>query len=81
MTKIVVNRLKNIITKVISPSQTGFVPRRNISENIVVAQEMLHSMAKMRSNIGYFAIKVDLTKAYDRLRWSFIYNILQEIGI
>jgi hypothetical protein len=81
MTKIVVNRLKNIITKVISPSQTGFVPRRNISENIVVAQEMLHSMAKMRSNIGYFAIKVDLAKAYDRLRWSFIYNILQEIGI
>jgi hypothetical protein len=32
ITKIVVNRLKEIIPKVVSPFQTGFVPRRNITE-------------------------------------------------
>jgi hypothetical protein len=69
ITKIMVNRLKKIIPQMVSPIQTGFVPGRNITENIVIAQEMLHSMTKMRSRIGFFVIKVDLSKAYDRLSW------------
>lgn len=47
----------------------------------MVAQELVHSMNKMTGRKGYFAIKVDLTKAYDMLRWDFISNILQEVGI
>lgn len=80
LTKIVVQRLKPFIPDIISPYQTGFVPTRSIHENIVVAQEMVHSMNKMRGKTGFFAIKVDLAKAYDRLRWSFIHEVLLEIG-
>jgi hypothetical protein len=64
-----------------SPFQTGFVPGRNITENIVIAQEMLHSMTKMRSNVGFFVIKVDLSKAYDRLNWEFIHKVLVEVKL
>lgn len=46
---------------VMSSNQT-----RNIHENIVVAQELLHSMNKLKDNKGFFAIKVDLAKAYDK---------------
>ncbi|MCI22582.1 putative ribonuclease H protein, partial [Trifolium medium] len=53
-------------------------PTRNIHENIVVAQEMVHIMHKMRRRTGFVAIKVDLAKAYDRLRWSFIADVLEE---
>jgi hypothetical protein len=67
ITKTMVNRLKKIIPQVVSPYQTEFVPRRNITENIVIAQEMLHSMTKIRSRVGFFVVKVDLSKAYDRL--------------
>ncbi|KAK2417953.1 hypothetical protein QL285_040194 [Trifolium repens] len=81
ITKVVVNRLKQIVPKVVSPFQTGFVPGRNITENIVIAQEMLHTMTKMRSKLGFFVIKVDLSKAYDRLSWEFIYQVLLEIKI
>ncbi|MCH87793.1 ribonuclease H, partial [Trifolium medium] len=81
ITKIIVNRLKPLIPNIISPYQTGFVPTRNIHENIIVAQEMIHSMYKMRGKVGFFAIKVDLAKAYDRLRWSFIQDILVEVGL
>lgn len=35
----------------------------------------------MRSSKGFFAIKIDLEKAYDRLRWSFIREMLEKIGI
>jgi hypothetical protein len=76
-----VNRLKKIIPQVVSPYQTGFVPGRNITENIVIAQEMLHSMTKMRSRVGFFVIKVDLSKAYDRLNWEFIHRVLLEVRI
>jgi ribonuclease HI len=80
ITKIMVNRLKTIIPQIVSPFQTGFVPGRNITENVVIAQEMLHSMTKMRSTTGFFVIKVDLSKAYDRLRW-FIHKVLIEVKL
>jgi hypothetical protein len=79
VSKVVVERLKDCIPSLISPYQTGFVPGRNIHENIIVAQEMTHSMVKMKGNRGYVAIKVDLSKAYDKLNWDFIWQILQEI--
>lgn len=67
ITKIIVNRLKPLMPVIISPYQTGFIPTRSIHENIIVAQELLHSMRRMRGRNGFFAIKVDLAKAYDRI--------------
>jgi hypothetical protein len=80
VSKVLTNRIKDTISRVVSPHQTGFIPGRSIHENIVVAQEMSHSMSKMTGKVGYFAIKVDLSKAYDRLNWNFIAHILMEVG-
>lgn len=44
LSKIIVNRLKDLIYEIIGPYQMGFTPGRNIQENIVVAQKMLHNM-------------------------------------
>jgi hypothetical protein len=78
ITKGMVNRLKQIVPNVVSPFQTGFVSGRNITKNIVIALEMLHNMTKMKSKFSFFVIKVDLSKAYDRLSWEFIYQVLLE---
>jgi hypothetical protein len=67
VSKVIVERLKECIAELISPFQTGFVPGRNIHENIIVAREMMHSMNKMNGKKGAFAIKVDLAKAYDKI--------------
>lgn len=64
--------MKASYADIISAFQTGFIPTRCFHENIIVAQEMIHSMKKMRGNTSLFATKVDLMKAYDRLKWSFI---------
>jgi len=81
VSKTIVDRLKEAIPFIISPFQTGFVPGRNIHENIVVAQEMIHSMIKMKGRKRFFAIKVDLSKAYDKLSWEFIWCILTELKL
>jgi hypothetical protein len=78
---VIVERLKECIATLISPFQTGFVPGRNIHDNIVVAKEMAHSMHQMKGRKGAFAIKVDLAKAYDKLSWEFIWRVLMEIGL
>lgn len=68
-TKILVNRLKPIMPYIIPPPhQSRFIPTHSIYENVVVAWDIKHSMRKMRGKLGYFVIKVDLAKAYGRMK-------------
>ena len=80
ITKIIVNRIKHVLSKLIGPVQTSFDPGRNISDNGIIAQEIIHSMRKKHGRSGFMAIKVDLEKAYDMLKWEFIWDTLQDDG-
>jgi len=81
VTKVLVHRLQKILPNLISPSQSSFVPGRQISDNIVIMQEALHSMRRKRGSRGFMAIKLDLEKAYDRLNWQFIRDTLLEMRL
>lgn len=81
VTKIRTNRLRFVMSDLVSPNQCSFVPGRHSSDNIVIAQEGFHSMRNLRRAKGWLAIKVDLEKAYDRLRWSFLLDTLKLIGL
>ncbi|KAK2653125.1 hypothetical protein Ddye_012981 [Dipteronia dyeriana] len=81
ISKIIVQRLRHLVPNIISPNQVAFVPGRQIQDNIVVAQEVLHKIKTMKGRSGYFAWKIDLAKAYDRLQWNFIWKVLGEVGI
>ena len=72
ITKILVLKLKPFLSDLIHPLQASFIPGRKASDNVIMVQEIIHSMSLPRSKIGYMAIKIDLEKAYDRLEWSFI---------
>lgn len=76
VTKVIVGRLKNLLSQLISEMQSSFVPGRHITDNIIVSQEIIHSMWTMKGRKGFMAIKVDLEKAYDRLSWDFIRDTL-----
>ncbi|CAJ2634326.1 unnamed protein product [Trifolium pratense] len=71
-------QLKPLLDGIISPYQSSFIPGRTIHHNIIVAQEMVHSMAKMKGKRMFMSIKIDLEKAYDRLNWNFIENCMTE---
>ncbi|OMO64495.1 reverse transcriptase [Corchorus capsularis] len=76
VTKILVNRLKPYLDDLISPFQASFVPGRMARDNAIIVQEIIHSFNRKRGKAGYMAIKLDLDKAYDKLEWGFIRNVL-----
>ncbi|KAK4258391.1 hypothetical protein QN277_007846 [Acacia crassicarpa] len=81
LAKILVNRLKPFLDRLISPYQTSFIPRRNIHDNIIVAKKVVHTMNRLQGNKGFMVIKIDLEKAYDRMSWSYIEKVLEEIEL
>ena len=80
VTKAIVNRIKPLLPVVTSCTQTSFIPGRQITDNIVIVQEVLHTMKRKQSGKGYMTIKIDFEKAYDRLKWDFIRNTLEEMN-
>lgn len=72
-----VARIIPFLTNLISPIQTTFVPGRRGVDNVVIAQDLIYTMDKMKGREGYMAVKANLEKAYDRLEWSFIHKVLQ----
>ena len=60
--------------------QVAFLEGRRGSDNVIIAQELVHSIGKSKGKEGNMVVKIDLEKAYDRLEWSFIRLVLTHFG-
>lgn len=66
---------------IVEPFQASFIKGQQIHDNIIVGQEIMHTMKRARGRKGLMAIKIDLENAYDRIRWNFVKLVLQEAGM
>ena len=78
--KVLANRLKKIFPNIITKNQSAFTKSCLISDNILVAFESLHSMQKHTGKEGYMAIKLDMSKAYGRVEWSYLQLVMEKMG-
>ncbi|XP_071902137.1 uncharacterized protein [Coffea arabica] len=79
--KILANRLKGVLHCCICKNQSAFIPGRQILDNILVSHEYLHYLNnKRQGKDGFMAVKLDMSKAYDRVEWSFLEAIMQKMG-
>ena len=72
-------RLQPILRDVISPEQTAFLPLRFILDNIILTQETLHWARTSRQPTVF--LKLDFSKAYDKVSWRFLFHTMHKMGI
>ena len=61
----------------ISPFQNAFIKGRSISDNILIAHEIMEILRKKKDRKGSFeALKIDMKKAYDKVRRNFLRAVL-----
>ena len=78
LTKVLANRLKLMVGKVVSKAQNAFVEGRQILDAVLVANEVLDLILK--SNEGAVMCKFDIEKAYDHVDWSFLLSVMGMMG-
>lgn len=80
VSKVLANRVKNILPNIVSDSQSAFVPGRLITDNTAVAYEMLHRLRNRRQGrVGHMVIKLDISKAFDLVEWKFLKKIMLKL--
>jgi hypothetical protein len=70
ITKVLTNRIGMVADRIIKPSQTAFMPGRNILEGVIVLHESIHELH--RKNLDGIILKLDFEKAYDKVKWKFL---------
>ena len=77
-TKVATNRIVKVAQKVVRPTQTAFLPSRNIMEGDIVLHETIHELHRKKFNGVLF--KIDFEKAYDNVKWDFLQQALRMKG-
>lgn len=81
VSKVLANHLKQVLPSIISKSQSVFMTRRLITDNIIRAYEVLHPMkTRFKGLKGSMGVKLDISKAYDKLEWNLMEMMLKKLG-
>lgn len=73
LSKVLSNRLKRILPGLIDNAQSAFISGRAIQDIVIIAFEAIHAMKNRRKGgKGDMALKIDISKAYDRVDWSYL---------
>lgn len=81
LSKVMANRLKSCLPGLISDKQSAFVEGRLLTDNALIAFEINHYFKRRTQGVnGVAGLKIDVSKAYDRLEWSFIDHMLAKFG-
>ncbi|XP_024006528.1 uncharacterized protein LOC112083036 [Eutrema salsugineum] len=78
--KILANRLKVILSLFIAPNQSAFVQDRLLMENLLLASELVSGYDRNTIS-STCALKIDISKAFDSVEWSFILTVLEALDL
>lgn len=73
--------MQQVMANIIDEAQSAFVKGRQITDNVIVAFEVFHWLQHMQERHGKsMALKLDMSKAFDRIEWDILENMLQIYG-
>ncbi|KAL0286357.1 UNVERIFIED_CONTAM: hypothetical protein Sradi_7149700 [Sesamum radiatum] len=77
VSKAIATKVKSFLSSDISKFQSDFLPGRLITDTVLIAYEINHYLAhKYWGSVGDVALKLDFSKAYDRVEWIFLERVL-----
>ncbi|CAN1743346.1 Transposon TX1 uncharacterized 149 kDa protein [Linum perenne] len=81
LAKVLANQMRRVMPSIISEEQLAFIKERSITDNIFIAFETLHTMKlQRRAKNGEAVLKIEISKAYDKVEWRYLEAILIQLG-
>ncbi|XXG86091.1 hypothetical protein AAC387_Pa11g1056 [Persea americana] len=81
VSKMIANRMKTVLATIVSEFQNAFVPGRAITDSILISTEIMHFLKrKGKGKSGMAALKIDMSKGYDRIEWDFLKSMMLKLG-
>lgn len=81
VSKVLANRMKQLLPFLVSKNQSALQAGKVATNNILKAFEAFYYMKHRQSGIASFmALKLDMSKAYDRVEWNFMEGLLRKMG-
>ncbi|WVZ88110.1 hypothetical protein U9M48_034662 [Paspalum notatum var. saurae] len=78
VSKLLANRLAPLLPDLISRNQTAFVRGRALHDSYKFVQAAAVTFRRKRLPVAM--LKIDISKAFDTLSWSFLLEVLQRLG-
>jgi hypothetical protein len=78
VTKVLANRLAPLLPSLVATNKSPFVKGRNIQDNFLFVQQMVKTLHRKKE--AHILLKLDISKAFDSVSWSFLLEILQHVG-
>lgn len=79
VSKILANRLKKLLPRIILENQSAFVQGRLLMENVLLASELVKDYHKEIVS-PRCVMKIDISKAFDSVQWEFVLHSLRALG-
>ncbi|XP_031475549.1 uncharacterized protein LOC116247511 [Nymphaea colorata] len=73
-----VARMQSILARIIDPSQGAFLKNRVIHDQLLLAQDIMDWCMNGKQRVA--CLKLELSKAYDRISWDFLQKSMQCLG-
>ena len=80
ISKILAERLKPWLNDILSENQSSFIPGRLITDNVLIAHELMHFFHTKNLKNKFMALKLDIAKAFDKVEWKFIDTVMMKMG-
>lgn len=80
MARAIINRFRVVLAKIIDPTQSTFIPGRLITDNVLLGYECMHWLHHSRCKTGFAALKLDMSKAYDLVKWGYLQRLMLKLG-
>lgn len=81
MSRAITNRFRHVLAKVIDDFKSDLLPGRFLLDNVIVSFECMHWIRNdKKTKSGFAALKLDMSKAYDRVEWNFVRAMMLKMG-